>query len=518
MASRTDAPPLADDRCSGDTDLADPATWCPYLSTNDPRQCTSAEPFRRAGTRSSAASPLETSRLGLRPGRRRRRVSHESLGRSARRVETATAGAVRLCLFFKCQQRLMHMWLAPLERTGARAVGQMTRRAKGFALGGEGRGRSKRCDPLTRPVRKQPHLTSEQSPSSHNFTASHFTALTAPEWAQPAMSSPPPASPGPSQAHSPPPSQPSPPSSGKEHVTTNDERTPVQLKPTNQQQQQPVHAQQQYQWPQRPQLPQLTQPHPHHAQASSPLARPGQFPHLTQGQEPDWSPASPPSSQHGAVYIPQPWSHQFLPSYPPVYAPSQHGPPTQPAHFSPHQQQASPTSAHPQQSSPAQYSPLQQSWFGQQSAQPGPGYSPYVGLPAGGGPGRSHQPWPASAARTEVDPVRSSYPPAPGLSALGVQPGGPGSPVGPTGAGLKRNAAGAPLSPQYSHPTFTPINPPGLSQSPQEPAPTKKAKVDKVQRSEYYNVTTLANATPFITKLKFILDNPDEFGEAVRWE
>lgn len=89
------------------------------------------------------------------------------------------------------------------------------------------------------------------------------------------------------------------------------------------------------------------------------------------------------------------------------------------------------------------------------------------------------------------------------------------------GVGTKRKAGGAPLDPQINHPTFTPVNPPGVSQVPAVSTTTgvkKKARVDKPPKTEFYSVPPLANTTPFVTKLKFMLDNPAEFGEAIRWE
>ena len=214
------------------------------------------------------------------------------------------------------------------------------------------------------------------------------------------------------------------------------------------------------------------------------------------------------------MYIPHPWLQQYFPSYPPNLPPPGHGPPHYPPQFV-QQQQTSPVSF-PQESSLSQLNPAQQAWFAQQPSSSGPGYSPYVGLPAGLASARSHQAWPASDTRTQVDPVRSSYPPASGLSPVAGQQRGQGG--SPCGAGTKRQAGGAPLEAQYSYPTFTPINPQGLSQTPPAPAPAKKAKADKPQKAEYYDVPALGSATPFITKLKFMVDNPSEFGEAVQWE
>lgn len=104
-----------------------------------------------------------------------------------------------------------------------------------------------------------------------------------------------------------------------------------------------------------------------------------------------------------------------------------------------------------------------------------------------------------------------------------VSAGGPARNGGGSDGGVvgKRKDAGSPLESQPSQPSFTPVNPPGQSQVSTAANPTganKKVKVEKAQRDEYYKIPALANTTPFITKLKFIVDNPSEFGDAIRWE
>lgn len=341
------------------------------------------------------------------------------------------------------------------------------------------------------------------------------------------MSSPSPPSPAPSQAHSPPPPpfQPSPPSPGKAHVTRGGELTPTQPKSfdehqrtTHKEQQQHHHDEpNQFEWqrhPHRPQLSQLMQPDPSGSQASSPLARPNKLPHLTQGKEPNWPHASPTSANGSSMFAGQqsPWPHQLYHAQPPLSTPS-HKALAYPALFANQlQARTNPPSARPSQISPVQSCPAQYGWPGSGLQQADRiSYSPYAGFSPHFDHSRPGQAYQASDTRAVAvaETTRSSYPPAQGLSQAEVA------------SGPKRQPSQSRLEGQPSHPSFTQVNPPGEGQvpAPSAASPTKKAKVDKVERPpSYYSVPLLGGVTPFIQKLKFMVDNPHEFAAAVAWE
>lgn len=75
-------------------------------------------------------------------------------------------------------------------------------------------------------------------------------------------------------------------------------------------------------------------------------------------------------------------------------------------------------------------------------------------------------------------------------------------------------------------PTFIPVVVPPVLQpvlSPVQatatsPTSSKKPRASKpAGPASYYNVPECAGVTPFMRKLKFVMDHPEEFGEAIHW-